>query len=162
MTTCLPAATGCSLLIATSGKDVLKYETRDEVHAEFGEPTASGIEDGEYFEEYHTRRKIVGQPDWLWTLKVGIYGTYGLVEFIAFPAEAIGLGETWIAGRTLRFNYDIDGNRTSVFLDGLQYTHRELASREELKRETSEEKKEWERQVDPTLVYPEWLQKQQE
>ena len=49
---------GCAHMIARCGEDLTGLSTKQEVHAQLGEPAAQGVVDGEPFEEFLTRRKI--------------------------------------------------------------------------------------------------------
>lgn len=49
---------GCAGMIAGCGRDLTPLKTKEEVHAQLGAPSASGVADGNFFEEFRTRRKI--------------------------------------------------------------------------------------------------------
>jgi hypothetical protein len=103
---------GCSVLIAESGKDLSTLKTREQVHKQFGEPVASGTTNDESFEVYHTHQKIADQADADY-LSMGIAMTYGVGELVAFPCELYLLGRNTIIGRDIRFTYDSSGKVTS-------------------------------------------------
>ena len=109
---------GCSVLIARSGKDLHNLATREQVHASLGEPAAAGIENGQPFEEYHTRRKI-SETDTLrvYALGMGIIYSYGVYELIAFPKELYLLGSRTLRGQTICVTYDGNGNVSGFYLD---------------------------------------------
>jgi len=108
---------GCSVYIAESGSDLSKLTTREQVQEEFGKPCASGETEGQPFEDFRTRRKI---SEWYrsWALGNGIVFTFGLAEFIDFPAELMLLGRRTLFGQDVRFTYDSAGKVTRVYLDG--------------------------------------------
>jgi hypothetical protein len=113
----LSASSGCSLMIARCGKDLSVLETREEVRKDFGEPVASGVEDGQPYEEFRTRRKIVNEQE-VYSLNMGLAMTGGLIEFIAFPLEVYEAMKATIAGQNLRFYYDGLGNVRYCQLNG--------------------------------------------
>ncbi len=114
-------AGGCSSLVAMSGKDVSTYATMDQVRKDFGKPVATGAAEGQDYEEFKTHSKIA-DPQRAGVLVLGDLMTSGLMEVVFFPYELAVLGENVVAGETLRFCYDINGNVTGVFLDGEQIT----------------------------------------
>ena len=105
---------GCSMLIARSGKDVSNLTTRDDVHREFGEPDQTGVAEGHPYEDYWTRRKKMTSD----CLSLGLGMTYGTFELIAFPVELWSLSKGTVLGKNLRFAYDDQGRVMRVFLDG--------------------------------------------
>jgi len=113
----IPLSSGCSLLIARSGKDLSALTTREKVRAEFGEPSTSGIVDGKTYDEYHTRRKIY-DPMFYNELYMAVGMSCGLFEPIAFPLALYDLGSNTITGQELRFVYRADGTVSDVSLDG--------------------------------------------
>jgi uncharacterized protein YceK len=108
---------GCSSLIAHSGKDLSKLTTREEVHSEFGDPDKTGAEEGYSREDYCTRRKI-SEPMRSNSLGMGFAMTFGTAELVAFPMELCLLCRRTVLGQSLRFAYDDNGQVTRVFLDG--------------------------------------------
>jgi hypothetical protein len=114
----IPALTsGCSLLIASSGKDLSKLTTKEEVHKEFGEPASTGLIEGHPYEDFTTRRKI-GDPIGSERAGMGCAMTFGTIELIAFPFELYRVTRGTVLGQDLRFAYDNSGNVIRVFLDG--------------------------------------------
>jgi hypothetical protein len=111
----LVSSSGCSMLIAASGKDVEKLTTREAVRQEFGQPTAT---DGSRIDEYHTRRKLAEPDIALAGRNMGLAMTYGLAEFICFPCEVYQLGRHTLLGQDLRFTYDAHGSVTAIYVDG--------------------------------------------
>jgi hypothetical protein len=112
-------ASGCSMLIARSGKDLHTLTTREQVHASLGEPSTTGIENGKSFEEYHTRQKISeSETVRVYGLGMGIVMSYGAYELIAFPKELYLLGSRTLRGQTLRVRYDENGKVSGFALDG--------------------------------------------
>jgi YD repeat-containing protein len=105
------------MLIAGSGKDLNKLTTRAEVQRDFGAPVASGSEEGKSYDEFRTRRKISdnGAAQALGTLS-GM--SFGLAEVVLFPMEVWRVSWQAVAGQTLRFTYDEEGNVKSVKNDG--------------------------------------------
>src|SRR5580698_6708201 len=112
-------ACGCSSLVALSGKDVSGLATMDEVHKQFGKPVATGVADSQDYEDFVTHAKVA-DPQRAGVLALGDLMTSGLMEIFLFPYQMVELGHTTVAGDTIRFCYDIQGNVTGVFLDGEQ------------------------------------------
>jgi hypothetical protein len=108
---------GCSMLIAQSGKDLSKLTTKEEVHSEFGEPDKTGVVDGHPCDDYCTRRKI-SEPVRSDRMGLCIAMTFGMAEFVAFPVEFCTLCGRSVLGQNLRFAYSDDGEVIRVFLDG--------------------------------------------
>ena len=104
---------GCSVMIAESGKDLRTLKTREQVRKQFGEPVASGTTNGESFEEYHTHQKIAVNEMQADALSMGIAMTYGLGELYAFPDQLYLLGRNTIIGQDIRVTYDSAGKVTS-------------------------------------------------
>ena len=112
---------GCAGMIARCGKDLTGLETKEEVHAQLGEPAAKGVVDGKPFEEYFTRRKIAepyplryfgpGYP-------MGLIGTLGTIELILVPEELYLIGKRTLRGQTIRVTYDASSAVTGIALDG--------------------------------------------
>jgi hypothetical protein len=114
---------GCAGMISGVGTRLLFLTTREEIHAQLGEPTVSGFADGEPFEEYHTRRKISEAG----TLRLGDgyamawVATLGAIDLICVPHELYLLGRRSLLGQTVRVTYDEAGTITDLRLDGEQY-----------------------------------------
>jgi YD repeat-containing protein len=104
------------MLIAGSGKDLNKLTTRAEVQRDFGTPVASGTEEGKPYDEFRTHRKISDNA------AAQVYGMgavfFGLPEVVFFPMEVCRVSWQTIAGQTLRFTYDEQGNVKSVKNNG--------------------------------------------
>ena len=124
----LACAAGCSSLVAMSGKDVSTIATMEQVHKDFGKPTAVGVADGKDYEEFKTHSKIA-DPQRAGVLLLGDLMTSGLMELFLFPYEVACVTETTIAGETLRFSYDANGSVTDVYVDGEQVALRANAGR---------------------------------
>jgi hypothetical protein len=108
---------GCSSLIARSGKDLSKLTTREEVHREFGEPDKIGAVGGYACEDYCSRRKI-SEPVRSNSLGLGFAMTFGTAELVAFPMEICFFSRRTVLGQSLRFAYEDNGQVMRVFLDG--------------------------------------------
>jgi hypothetical protein len=119
---------GCSSMVAVSGKDVSTLASADQVHKEFGKPTATGVADDREYEEYKTHCKIA-DPQRAGILVMGDLMTSGLMEVFLFPYEMACLGHTAIMGDTLRVCYDSQHNVTDVYLDGDQISMRSNATK---------------------------------
>ena len=115
--TALPFSTGCSAFIAGAGKDLSGLQTREQVHAEFGAPVATGTVEGRGYEDFRTRRKIAGEMR-AHTCKLAAGMTFGASEVIVLPAELSTVMLGTIGGQTLRFWYDPTGRVTAVSLNG--------------------------------------------
>src|SRR5579859_3167558 len=128
----VPMSSGCSALIAFSGKDLGKFESRDQVYKKFGPPTTATTEDGTVIESYHTRQKICDNSIRTASLGMGIAMTYGLGEAYYFPREFFILTQRTVFGQTIRFAYDDAGNVKYATLDGqiVPYNRRLVADRE--------------------------------
>lgn len=113
-------ATGCSLFIAKAGEDISHIKTRGDAHAEFGPPTADGVDDGLPFEEFQTRRKI-SEPFRASTHSMALGMTMCLYEFYLFPRELYFLAKGGLVGRTVRVTYNPDGSIRSGSIDGRWY-----------------------------------------
>src|SRR5436190_661603 len=112
-------SSGCSSLIARSGSDLSTLTTREQVHAQFGDPSSEDVVEGQPVEDYRTRRKI-SEPVRSVHLGMSVTMTYGVGELFAFPSELFLLGQRTLVGQDLRFQYDSNGVVTSVLLDGKQ------------------------------------------
>jgi hypothetical protein len=115
----LAFAVGCSSLVALSGKDVGSIATMEQVHKEFGKPVAVGTADGKDYEEFKSHSHI-SDPQRAGVLIMGDLMTSGLMELFLFPYELACVGETTIAGGTVRFSYDANGSVTDVYVNGQQ------------------------------------------
>jgi YD repeat-containing protein len=110
-------STGCAAITDLSGTHVEKFKTKTEVQQEFGSPVSTGAENGQPYEEYHTRRKIAER----WSGEGYVMldtATLGLAELYMFPAALVRLTRNSITGRTVRFTYDEQGNVTDTRSDG--------------------------------------------
>lgn len=110
-------SSGCSCLIARSGKDLRPLKTKQQIHEEFGEPVASGISDGKPYEVFHTRQKI-SEHLRASSLGMGFGMSFGLVELVQFPYELYLQGHKTAFGQTIQVNYDSEGNVSRLWLDG--------------------------------------------
>lgn len=111
------SAIGCSAKIAVSGLRLDHLTTRDEVHAAFGQPQATGHIVGHPIEDYTTHRKIA-EPWKGEGLCMICAVTLGLSELLAFPGESYDAIHRSIVGQHLRFEYDYAGNVISTQWDG--------------------------------------------
>lgn len=104
-------ASGCSMMLGEVGLTYDGLETREQARQLFGKPIASGTENGNAFEEFHTRRLIRDisrsgkQLEWL-------LRTYGLSELYFVPLELAMMTRTTIFGHTVRVTYDVNGRVT--------------------------------------------------
>jgi hypothetical protein len=119
---------GCSSLVAISGKDVSTYASMEQVRKDFGKPAAKGMADGRDYEEFSSHAKI-SDPQKAGVLIMGNLMTCGLMELFLFPYELCCAGHNVIAGETVRFAYDAQGNVTDVYVDGDQVSLRANAGR---------------------------------
>jgi hypothetical protein len=124
----LALATGCSSLVALSGKDVGSIACLEQAHAEFGKPVAVGTADGRDYEDFNSHKKIA-DPQRAGVLIMGDLMSCGLMEFVLFPYEMACFGKTAISGGTVRFFYDSSGNITDVYANGEQVALRANAGR---------------------------------
>ena len=76
---CALLPTGCSVLMARSGKDLNPLTTQDQVHHEFGLPSAAGTTDGKPYEEFKTRSKL-SEMQRSYSMGMGVAMTFGLLE----------------------------------------------------------------------------------
>jgi YD repeat-containing protein len=114
---CVPLFAGCSVYIARMGKDLDRLATREQVHADFGEPCRTGTVDGNAFEDYRTRRKM---SERLRSCEQGMafVMTFGVGELGWFPYELYLLGRRTLLGQEVRFVYDDAGRVIGIHLDG--------------------------------------------
>jgi hypothetical protein len=112
-------SSGCSVMIAGSGKDLGSLTTKAQVHTQFGEPSATGIEGGKAFEDFRTRQKVAtwdqSQKEVYAMLMVMTLGT---AELVFTPYEVYLLGVRTMIGQTVRVAYDANGKIADLYLDG--------------------------------------------
>ncbi len=115
---CALLSSGCSMLIAGSGKDLATVTTREQVHAQFGEPVAKGFdEEGDFYEDFRTRRKIAEKFRGGY-MGAAVVKSCGTLEFLLLPHELYLLGSRTFSGQTIRFSYDETGKVQMRKLDG--------------------------------------------
>jgi hypothetical protein len=114
---------GCAGLIAQSGTDLASLNTREEFHAALGQPVTSGVADGVFFEEYHTRRKIA-EP---WACcgygegyAMMLVATFGAIDLLCVPCELYQIGRNTVLGQTIRVTYGPTGAAWELSIDGEQ------------------------------------------
>ena len=110
------ASTGCAAVLAASGKDLRDLKTREDVHATFGNPVATGEMEGLQYEEFVTRKKIsdsslAGPGAMAYVITVGLY------DLIGFPYQLYVVGRHTLLGQVLRFSYSADGKVVGVYDD---------------------------------------------
>jgi hypothetical protein len=122
---------GCAGLIAQSGTDPTALKTRDEVHAKFGEPVASGVfkdDDGKTYEDYVVHQKIAADTDFRTHGFIGMVQlendykaflifTLGTCELVLIPEQLILTTVRCIGGERIRFKYDSLGRLVEVQRD---------------------------------------------
>ena len=113
-------SSGCSLMIAGSGKDLGSLTTKEQVHAQFGDPSATGVrEGGKVFEDFHTRQKL---STWDQNKAEGyvmlMAMTLGVSELVLTPYELYLLGVRTLIGQTVHVTYDANGKIVRMDLDG--------------------------------------------
>ena len=112
-------SSGCSAFIGSRGNDVTVLKTKDEVRAVFGEPVTNGVEEGQSFEEYRTRRKIAtfsriyGEGYFMLLVATG-----GTSELVMTPIELYLMGKRTLLGQTIRVTYGATGYPCAHSLDG--------------------------------------------
>jgi YD repeat-containing protein len=119
LSVCALFSGGCSCLISDSGLNLGPtgpVTTKEQVHQQFGQPSNTGISDGQEFEEYRTTKKVA-EPIRAANISMTDTSTYGFGEVFAFPEEMYLLSTRMLFGQTLRFRYNADGKVTGVFLD---------------------------------------------
>lgn len=104
---------GCAALIANSGTDVSALGNREAVHAKFGAPKAVGTSQEGPYEEYQTRRKL-SDPLLAVTYGMAFALTLGLSEPLCLIIELNRQAKNTVAGQSIRFNYDENGELTSA------------------------------------------------
>jgi hypothetical protein len=115
LTAALP--TGCTALVASIGTDTSRFDTREQVRAEFGVPDLVGETNGQPYDQFHSRRMIADQLHA--SHEVMASGmTLGLYEFVGLPNELVLVGGRLWAGQELRFEYDESGRVVRVLRDG--------------------------------------------
>ncbi len=111
------SCTGCGACLTQVGTNVSTFPTREVVHQELGQPTASGVVEGQPYEEFVTHR-VIAQPE----AGVGVTmldcTTFFLAELVLFPYEIYLTADRSIEGQTLRFTYDNAGNVKDIQRDG--------------------------------------------
>jgi YD repeat-containing protein len=118
------SSSGCAGLIARSGTDVTALASRDEVHAVFGEPVATGVvegSEGKTFEEYVTRKKIAALPEEPTEHIAAMPGDHGYLslnydgtllfslgtcELVLIPEQLTLIAVRFVGGEQIRFTYD--------------------------------------------------------
>jgi hypothetical protein len=115
----LSLVSGCSIMIASCGKDVTALKTREEVHVLFGAPAASGVEDGRLYEDFYTRMKIATRPccDGEGYAFLLVW-TCGAAELVTTPCELYRLCIRTVLGQTIRVSYDRAGKPYATSRDG--------------------------------------------
>ena len=112
-------SSGCAAFIASRGKDLTVLTTKEEVHAVLGEPAASGVDEGQVFEEFRTRQKIA---TFSWVFGEGylmlMVGTGGTAELVLTPMELYRVCKGTLLGQTIRVTYDTAGRATGHYLNG--------------------------------------------
>ena len=110
------SSTGCSALVAGSGKNLDALDTKEQVRKAFGTPVTSGEEDQAY-DEFRTHRKL--SESWKGEyLLIPCVVTCGLSEIVFLPRELYIAARQMVVGQSLRFDYDAGGTVTAVFLNG--------------------------------------------
>jgi hypothetical protein len=104
-------------LVAGSGKRLDAITTQEQARRDFGAPVASGVVEGQPYDDFRTHRKV--SEGWK-----GIYfcmgdaWTLGLGEVVWLPHELYVAARRSILGQTVRFVYEPDGSESRVLLDG--------------------------------------------
>lgn len=111
------SASGCAGLIASSGQNLSKLTTQDEVRASFGSPVATGQVDHKPYEEFSTHRKIADTDASMRLCMVAV-ASCGFSECLFFPLEVFSVSRQALVGQRLRFTYDEAGNVTAITFDG--------------------------------------------
>jgi len=116
----LPAllcSTGCAAFINASGTDLDSLHTKADVRKALGAPDASGVTDGQTYEDFHTHRKI--SEKWrgegllmAWVLALGFN------DLIQVPIELFKASHQMIVGHDLRVIYEADGTVKTVLVNG--------------------------------------------
>src|SRR4051812_8457773 len=110
----VPSA-GCSAFVASRGEDLNALATREQVRRAFGNPPTSN--ESQPYDEFRTHRKI--SERWRGEyLLIPCVATCGLSEVVLLPRELFVAARQVVAGHSLRFDYDADGNVVAVALNG--------------------------------------------
>lgn len=123
-TACLSG--GCAAMIARSGKDLAHLETREEVHAKLGTPSACGVGECGPYEEFRTHWKIARPYDLKYFgpgYAMGLFLTCGAIDLILVPQELYLAARGTIRGQTIRATYDSEGALTQILMDGESLRH---------------------------------------
>jgi hypothetical protein len=111
---------GCSYLVAMSGTDIQKMETRDEFRAKFGEPVEVGSVNGCTQEVFRTHRKLAdtffGPGE-----SMAVCLTCGLSEFVTTPYELYRAAEWSVKGQNVVVMYDKSGKVLHRTHEGARY-----------------------------------------
>lgn len=117
--------TGCSGLVAGSGKNLEDIRTRDEAHAAFAHQLSSSYGDPDpagacrhVSDTFRTRRKIA-ERDKLMSIAMLDGPTLGLAEFYLFPRELFIAGRRSVLGQTIEVEYDPAGRVVGIKRDGV-------------------------------------------
>jgi YD repeat-containing protein len=124
------SCSGCAGLIARSGTDPTALNTREEVHAKFGEPVASGAvkdSDGTTYEDYVVHQKIAANtnfrtpPEFLGgrtslesDYENFLLFTLGTCELVLIPEQLILTTVRCVGGERIRIKYDREGRLIEV------------------------------------------------
>ena len=115
-------SSGCAGFISSRGEDLHVLETKERVRAVLGEPVNSGVEKGQGFEEYTTRRKIASGMGCISYNRLSYHktvrATLGICELILVPGELCLMGKRTLLGQTIRVTYDGTDHVTEQYLDG--------------------------------------------
>jgi hypothetical protein len=120
--TCILLSSGCAGLMSDCGQDISNLATREQVHATFGEPVASGLEDkkdghGCTWEAFHSTA-IVANPYRGPGYGMGVAMSLGLSELVDVPIQITRLTQASLFGEELRFSYDEGGRLTYATING--------------------------------------------
>jgi hypothetical protein len=120
--TCVLLSSGCAGLLSDRGQDISKLATREQVHATFGEPVASGLEDskdghGASWEAFHSSA-IIANPYRGPGYGMGVAMSLGLTELVDVPIQLTHLTQALLFGEELRFSYDEGGQLTYATING--------------------------------------------
>lgn len=116
----IPLLSGCAALIAQSGTDLTQLQTREEIHTKLGKPSCEGIQDGKFFEEYRTRRKIAEDEFSLPVPSYGysLMGTCGAIDLVLVPYEILLVSGRTLLGQKIRVTYGKKGKVEDIELNG--------------------------------------------
>jgi len=112
-------SSGCAGLIASTGKDLTVFQTKSELRAYLGEPTWTGVIDGEEFDEFCTRLKVADRPYSYASpgYAMVLFWTCGTCELLLVPYEFYRIGKGTVCGQTIRATYDKEGRVADLTLD---------------------------------------------